>query len=329
MFRFIFLIIGVGALAGILWHVGLTPLIHTFHQFGLLALLLIFVPMVGVYLLEAYGWQLTLGNHVEKVGFWRLFAIRMVGEVINVTTPTGYMGGEPMKAYLLRRYDVRMVDGMASVVTAKTIMTLAQIMFIVLGLGLMFGILGMTDQNLFAALIGVGTLLFGLGLFMMVQRYGLAVGLLTCFRRLKLSISYLEKRESQLIELDHTIRQFYAERRTTFLFALSVYFLGWLMESLEVYAILYFLGVDVDVLSSVSIAALAVLIKGGTFFIPGSLGAQEGGYLLMLLGFGYDEVTGVAFALVRRMREVIWIMIGLVFLAIFKGQNSSDVSPLA
>ena len=329
MFRYVFLIIGLCTLAGILWHIGLTPLVRTFHQFGPFALLVIFVPTIGVYLLEAYGWQLTLGGHVKKIGFWQLFAIRMAGEVINVTTPTGYMGGEPMKAYLLRGYGIRMVDGMASVVTAKTVMTLAQILFILLGLGLMIGILGLSEQHLFAALIGVGTLLFGVGLFLLLQRYGLAVGVLTLFRTLKLPIRYLEKRESQLIELDQTIRQFYTERRQTFLFAFSVYFLGWLTESLEVYAILYFLDVDVDLLTSVSIAALAVLIKGGTFFIPGSLGAQEGGYLLMLVGFGYDQVTGIVFALVRRIREIIWIVIGLVFLAIFKGRNPMGLPPLA
>ena len=310
-----------------LWHIGLTPLVQTFQRIGLLAFLLILAPTVVVYLLEAYGWQLTLGPSINKVGFFRLFAIRMAGEVINVTTPTGYMGGEPMKAYFLQRYGIRMVEGMASVVTAKTVMTLAQILFILLGLGLMLGILGVTEYNLIAAVIGAGTLAFGVMLFIILQRYGLAVGLLTVFRKIRLPVGYLEKREAQLIELDQTIQRFYSEQRTTFLGALGIYFLGWLTESIEVYAILYFLGMEVDLLSSISIAALAVLIKGGTFFIPGSIGAQEGGYLLLLLGFGYDHVTGMAFALTRRMREIVWIMVGLLLLALLKGETRERDPP--
>ena len=50
--------------------------------------------------------------------------------------PAAYVGGEPLKAYLLKPYGVPMVEGMASVITAKTTMTLAQVLFILLGLGL-------------------------------------------------------------------------------------------------------------------------------------------------------------------------------------------------
>ena len=92
-------------------------------------------------------------------------------------------------------------------------------------------------------------------------------------------------------------------------------------ETLEVYAILYFLHVDVGVVASIAIAALTVFIKGGTFFIPGSLGAQEGGYTLLLMSFGYSEVTGLTFALIRRLREILWIVVGLVCLAALKGQD--------
>ena len=89
---------------------------------------------------------------------------------------------------------------------------------------------------------------------------------------------------------------------------------GWLAEAVEVYVILYFLGVPVDILASISIGALSVFIKGSTFFIPGSLGAQEGGNLAVLLAFGYTDLTGITFALLRRVRELVWILLGLLCL---------------
>jgi hypothetical protein len=58
-----------------------------------------------------------------------------------------------------------------------------------------------------------------------------------------------------------------------------------------------------------------VFIKGGTFFIPGSLGAQDGSNPLLLKAFGYSDVTGITFALLRRFRELVWIGIGLLCLA--------------
>ena len=150
------------------------------------------------------------------------------------------------------------------------------------------------------------------------------MGCLGLLRACGIRFSFLEKRELQLQELDGTIRGFYSQHRQTFYAALAVFFLAWMMETLEVYAILYFLGMRIDVWVALSIAALTVLIKGGTFFIPGSLGAQEGGYTLLLMTFGYSEVTGITFALIRRMREILWIVFGLVCLMFLKGQDGES-----
>ena len=328
MVKLIFLILGLIALIGIVLHIGLEPIFHTASQLGPIPLLVILLPMVLVYGLEAWGWRLTLGTHARRVGFLRLFAIRMAGETVNVTTPAAYMGGEPLKAFLLKRYGVPMVESMASVVTAKTTMTLAQVLFILLGLGLAFWIIDVASQYWVAMLVSLGLLAFGAGLFVVFQRYGLGMGCLTVLRACGIQLAFLEKREPQLQEMDDTIRQFYGQNRQTFYVALGTFFFAWLCEALEVYAILYYLDVGVDVWASISIAALTVFIKGGTFFIPGSLGAQEGGYTLLLMTFGYTEVTGITFALIRRLREILWIFIGLGCLMLLKGKGLSAVAEL-
>ncbi len=321
MLKFVFLIIGLIALVGIVLHIGLDPILQAVSQLGPLPLIVILLPMILVYGLEAWGWRLTLGAHARSVGFLRLFAIRMAGETVNVTTPAAYVGGEPLKAYLLKRYGVPMVEGMASVITAKTTMTLAQVLFILLGLGLAFWIMDAASHYWMAMLVSLGLLAFAVGLFVMFQRYGLGMGCLTLLRASGIRLPFLEKRESQLQDMDGTIRRFYSENRRTFYLALGTFFLAWFCETLEVYAILYYLDVGIDVWASISIAALTVFIKGGTFFIPGSLGAQEGGYTLLLMSFGYTEVTGITFALIRRLREILWIVIGLGCLMLLKGKD--------
>lgn len=318
MIRLIFLVIGLVALGALVWHVGPSQIVDTIEHLGVGSISIILLPLLAVYLLEAYGWKLTLGRWANQVGFLRIFFIRTAGEAINASTPTGMVGGEPMKAYLLKQYDVPMVEGLASLVTAKTAMVLAQILFMLLGICLMVGILGGSDYNVLALAVGVGMLAFGLILLMMIQRHGIGMGLLTLLRKVRLPVRFLESREVQLMELDNTIREFYRERGGIFRFTIVIYFVAWAIETFEVYAILYFLGMDVTMLSAFSIAAISVLIKGAGFFIPGSLGAQEGGYLVLLLSFGYDEVTGITFALIRRMREILWILIGLLVLALLK-----------
>ena len=172
-----------------------------------------------------------------------------------------------------------------------------------------------------AMLVSLGLLAFGGALFVVFQRYGLGMGSLILLRTCRIRLVFLEKRERQLQEMDATIHRFYSQNRRTFYVALGTFFLAWVCEALEVYAILYYLNVSADVWTSISIAALTVFIKGGTFFIPGSLGAQEGGYTLLLMSFGYTEVTGITFALIRRMREVLWILIGLGCLMLLKGKD--------
>ncbi|HKW85810.1 MAG TPA: lysylphosphatidylglycerol synthase transmembrane domain-containing protein [Nitrospiraceae bacterium] len=325
MLRLTLFLLGLLTLVGLVWHVGPARILDAVAGVGPVAILMILLPSFLMYVLEALGWRLTLGRHSAAVSFGRLFAIRTAGEVVNMTTPTAYVGGEPLKAYLLKKQGVPMVDGLASVVTAKTTMTIAQVGFILLGIALGFWILGSSGSSthaVLAASVSVGLLLFGTVIFVVVQRRGLFTGLLGVLRRLRIRIGFLEVREEKLQALDRAILDFYARDRRAFLFTTGAFFLGWLAEALEVYMILHYLGGPTDLLSAISIGAISVFIKGGTFFIPGSLGAQDGGNLLLLVAFGYSELTGITFALLRRVRELVWIAIGLLCLAVMGGPGT-------
>lgn len=323
MIRWLFLAAGLVVLGGLVWHIGLSQIWETVERVGFVAFCIILIPLLVVYLLDAYGWSLTLGQWVGRVGFVRLFMVRMAGEAINVTTPTAMLGGEPVKAYLLTRYEIPMVEGLASVVTAKTIMVVAQILFMLSGLGVTLWLVGGNEYNVLVAFVTFGLLVFGVVLFLVLQRYGIGRGLLTVVDACRIRSQRLESWRPQLLELDHTIRTFYQQRRRTFLLSLGVHFVAWVTELFEVYAILYFLGADIGWLTSFAIAAIAVLIKGSVSFVPGGLGAQEGGYLFLLVALGYGEVTGITFALIRRIREILWILIGLVFLAVLRDKAAS------
>lgn len=320
--RVAFFLLGLLTLILLIWHIGPVRIFEATAALGPAALLVILLPSFLMYLVEAYGWRLTLGRHASQVSFWRLLVIRTAGELVNMTTPAAYVGGEPLKAYLLKRHQVPMVEAAASVVLAKTTMTIAQVAFILLGIALGLWVLQTSSSAgrlVLAAVAGVGLLLFGTVLFIVVQRRGLFMGMLGLLRACRIRIPFLEEREHNLQSLDWAILNFYIDRRAGFFLSTGAFFLGWLAEALEVYAMLHYLGASPDVLGAVAIAALSVFVKGGTFFIPGSLGAQEGGNLAILLAFGYPDVLGMAFALLRRLRELVWIAIGLVCLGAVGG----------
>jgi glycosyltransferase 2 family protein len=320
--RILLLLVGLFTLGLLVWHIGPGSIYDAAAKLGPSALLVILIPSFIMYVIEAYGWKVTLGPSAQHIPFWRVLAIRTAGEVVNMTTPTAYVGGEPLKAYLLKRDHVPMVDGLASVVIAKTTMTIAEVLFILLGIALTVWLLGdngSSGQTVAAALLSVGLLTFGTAAFVFVQRKGLFAWILEFLRKIGLRIRFLEVREEKLRSLDRTILDFYTHHRPAFFSSTGLFFLGWMAEALEVYGIIYYLNGPATALSAIAIGALSVFIKGGTFFIPGSLGAQDGGNLLLLKAFGYSDVTGITFALLRRFRELVWIGIGLVALALVSG----------
>jgi uncharacterized protein (TIRG00374 family) len=316
--RLFLLIVGLLTLVLIVWHIGPGQIYDAAAKLGPVALLVLLIPSTIMYVVEAYGWKVTLGPSAKDIPFWRVLAIRTAGEVVNMTTPSGYVGGEPLKASLLRKHHVPMEEAYTSVIIAKTTMTIAEVLFILLGIALGVWLLGGNDSSghtVVAALVSVGLLALGTAAFVFVQRQGLCTWLLELLRKVGLKIAYLEAREEQLRSLDRAILEFYRHKRQAFYASTGLFLLGWMAEALEVHVILYYLGGPAMALSAISIGALSVFIKGGTFFIPGSLGAQDAGNLLLLEAFGCSDITGITFALLRRFRELVWIGVGLLCLA--------------
>jgi uncharacterized protein (TIRG00374 family) len=316
---------GLLTIGFIVWHIGLGRIYDVAAQLGPVALLVMLIPSAIMYAIEAYGWKVTLGPSAKDIPFWRVFAIKTAGEVVNMTTPAGYLGGEPLKAYLLTKYHVPSVEGFASVVIAKTTKTIAEVLFILLGVVLTFWTLnddGSSGQKVLAAWLSVGLLLFGTAAFVFVQRLGLFTGVLEFLRKIGLKIRYLEAREEQLRSLDRMILEFYRHKRPAVYASTGLFFLSWMAEAVEVYVFIWYLGGPAMALPAISIAALSVFIKGTTFFIPGSLGAQDLGNLFLLKDFGYSDVAGVTFVLLRRFRELVWIGTGLLCLALLRGRTA-------
>jgi len=48
------------------------------------------------------------------------------------------------------------------------------------------------------------------------------------------------------------------------------------------------------------------------FFIPAAVGVQEGGNILLALGFYLGFTLGAAFSVLRRIREAFWLSLGLL-----------------
>jgi uncharacterized protein (TIRG00374 family) len=310
----VLLLIGIAVLAGLIVHIGAAELVAQLRMVGG-NLFWVWLSSVPIYVFDAIGWRYTLGRHAAQVPFGRLFTMRMAGEAVNFTTPAAYLGGEPMKAYLLSRHRVPLVDGLASVITAKTTMTLAEVLFIVMGVGIAMALLNRSRDLILTVVVGLGMLGIAISLFLIFQHRGLFGGMLRLLERMGIRVGWLLQREQKLLAVDEAIRGFYVRDRRGFAWSFFWFFLGWAVGSLEVYLIFFFLGQPVTLLGAFALEALVVFIKGGTAFIPGSVGGQEAGTVVVFVAFGYPAPVGVTFALIRRAREIFWTVFGLLALA--------------
>ena len=80
----------------------------------------------------------------------------------------------------------------------------------------------------------------------------------------------------------------------------------------EIWLALYFLGQPRSILDALVIEALVQAISSAAFVVPGALGVQEGGFLLIGAALGIDGTTALALAAARRLRDVIVFFPGLI-----------------
>jgi glycosyltransferase 2 family protein len=276
---------------------------------------LLLCPYGVVYLIDTLGWRLTFGRHLPApLSFGRLFRIRWAGESVNTLVPSGYLGGEAVKVYLLHQAGVSGWTGTTSVVVSKTAQTVAQVLFI--GLGALLGAMrlppGSPFRTAFWTLTGVA--LTVLLVLIAVQYYGFFKSLnrlAACCQRWR---NWFERHRQRLHEVDDSIRSFYHCQPRWFLLSTGAYFAGWLFDTVEIWLVSALLGWQVDWPRAAAMEAFIGVAKALGTFVPASLGVQESGVVLLFRAFGLTPSQAIAYALLRRGRDLVYALVGLALL---------------
>ena len=132
------MLIGVALFGVIVAETNLAEAATRVMQFGwgvavVLAIYLVTFPI------DSLTWLITLRTTpITLCWFCRLWQARLVGEAFNMTVPAGGMGGEPIKAVLLKqRYGIGYREGAASLFVSKMVNMLGLVVFLAAGFVLM------------------------------------------------------------------------------------------------------------------------------------------------------------------------------------------------
>ena len=262
------------------------------------------------------SWRVLLVSAQGRPAMHRLFFLRLAGDSLNQLTPTASLGGEPFKALRLHAGGVPWQEATASLVIQKALMAIGLVLYVLVCLALIpIALPGMSRSlALFSCL---GTLLLAAGgvLFVVLQRKGPCVGFLRLLRRLGICPAAFSAKEPELASLDSYLSGFYRDHPGPMLIALLFFFLGWLIHAVEVYLIFRLLGHPIGLDVALCLDALSQLLAGLGFMIPASLGVQDGGNILLSLGFDLGATLGAGFSILRRFREAFWLLLGLLVVA--------------
>ncbi|MEO8162457.1 MAG: flippase-like domain-containing protein [Ilumatobacteraceae bacterium] len=318
------MIAGVALFAMLVWKIGPALIGNMLWGVGW-ALPLVVMPHIIVTLFEVSGWWFAFPDRNPPITYRKVLEFTMVAKAIQLITPSIAQVGELMRIHLLRSAGVSADIATASVVAAKTTMMITELLFITLGLTVAPSLLA--REKSLSLSIGIGMFLMAVTVLGVVfwQRVGFFAPAIWLSRRLKVLTAFIDRHEDLLVSTDNMLKQYLSEGRRFFL-SCAWNFMGWLAGAIEAWVILSLLGLSYDAVTALIIQVWLAMVIRLTAFVPGNLGTQEAGVVMIFSLLGFAPESALAFALLRRVRQIAWAAAGLGILTHISRTSQAMVS---
>ncbi len=266
--------------------------------------------------LAAQSWRLLFAAG-EGPAAAAALRLSWIGLAVNWLLPVAQVGGEAVRARLLTKQGSPGSLAVASVVVDKTVQALCVPLFALVGLGLFLarhgGSKALGGALVVMAVLGAATLAF-----YRVQRaglFGIAAKIIDRLVPWRLAADLRLSAET----FDAAIHAVY-QRRGRFIIACLWRLLFLLALSAELWIILFLLGHPVSVAEAVILESLGTVVMAAAFAVPGALGVQEGGFMVLAAALGIGAEVGLTMSLCLRVRELMVGLPGLIAWQIGEGR---------
>ena len=242
--------------------------------------------------------------------FRRLYSIHLMGDAANYLVPGG---GEAAKARLLRD-----LGGGEAAIAAVTLYKhadlIAQSTYAVVGVGAALLWFDLPGTVVGAAPLGTLLLLVLLLLLTWALGRGAFSPILRRLAGWKFLAPRLQRFHRAAEAVDTRIILFHAVNRRRFLGAVGFCLLGYCGGLLETWIVLRLLAPSSGWPSYLVLESLSMVLNNAFLFVPGKLGGAEGIRTGVAVLIGLSAAQGAAFSLIRRTREILWVLPGWVLL---------------
>jgi putative membrane protein len=258
-------------------------------------------------LVDTWAWQYLLPRRY-RLPLLELLWMRWLAESVNTLLPVAQVGGEFLKARLLMLRQVPASIAGASVVGDLTTTVMSQVIFAA------SGVLLLTQRDSAGQVLEfvVGVAIFGALIvgFYLAQRAGMFFRLAQVLERLAGNREWFLL-SGNAAALDRAVGELYRRQRSFWL-ACLLHWAAWALGAGEVWLALYFLGHSVSLSDAFILESLIMVVRAAAFTVPGALGVQEGGLMVLAPLVGLSPETGLALSLVKRVRELLLGIPGLL-----------------
>ena len=293
-------LVGLGLSAWLLQSYGVARILALLDNAGWVGILTVIAFHPVQILFSSAAWRAIAGPTTPRPALRTYMVTRWIREAVNNLLPVAQIGGEFVAARLLQRHGMQLGPAIAATVADLTMEMLTQIAFTLLGLVLLLHSLGNSDiaGYVIGGLAVAAALATG---FFGAQWLGLASAIETGLLRLGRSLGWSGTANVQGLH-EALIGCYRSPRRVAQ--AALWQMVSWLLGGIEVCLALHFLGHDVGIVPGLIIESLGQALKAAGFAVPGALGIQEGGYIIVCQLFGLSPEVAIALSLIKRLREV-------------------------
>jgi len=272
-------------------------------QFGL-----IFALRLVFWILSALKWKIILDFYQQKVSLWKLYLFKFAAFSVSYFTPVTAVGGQAAGVVLLKNEKVPVKIGIATMLIDSVLTPFVSVTISLFALVLFLLTKFSSAPFLIFALIALFSVVLFLTLFFIV---------------LSVNKPILEKSKPKdwsrwkiaLKDFWVILSDFFRKNKKGTFYLVVLSFFGHVSILLEIFLILSFLGISLDVIE------LAIVEAGYTFafIIPVSqaLGTAEAAGAYTLQALGYSAALGISLTLILRIRHLLVGLIGIAVLIFY------------
>jgi putative membrane protein len=308
--------VGLGLVVVLLRSIDVATLRATVSRVGLAAPVVVAIQLCVV-AIAGLGWA-PLVVAPRRPHLFVLVGLRFVRESVNVLLPVASMGGDVVGGRLLTRWSVPPEGAAASIVVDLTAQFFTQLLFAAMGIA----VLAASGKN--RAVVLWASLALGIGLLGWAGAF--AIQHLGSLRFAKAGLGWAARRwpaASLVVRLHDNLQVIYARPGKVAL-SVGLHLAAWLLGALESFAVLAAVGADPSLAMALVVESLGQAIKSSASPVPGAIGVQEGGYVLLVGLYGLPPETGLALSLTKRIPD---LLIGMAGLTAWLGLELGHIGP--